>query len=112
MHYLLRLLFLCSYGWVSALWLRTVARQSGPGPARLLGSVPVLLANILAPVLFDKDREVCTKAAIFLSFTWLGTFKVRDCTFQLMLCHNGAGVALSVTVARPSCCPWHRTWSS
>lgn len=66
------------YGLVSSLWLRRVASIHKPGPARLLTCIPLIVCNSLTPLAFDHRNEVVAAACMFVSFVWLGTFKVGE----------------------------------
>lgn len=70
------------YGLVSSLWLRRVASIHKPGPARLLTCIPLIVCNTLTPLAFDHRNEVVAAACMFVSFVWLGTFKIAGFAFE------------------------------
>lgn len=105
MDYSFRLLLLICYGCTSSLWLRYVVSKPQPGVSRLILSTPFLFGNVISPVFFDVDREICTSLACYLSFLWLGTFKVCQNTWwQLqawVVCAWDAGRRESVCLIVP-----------
>ena len=76
MLYSTRVLCLGGYGLLATLWLRSTACKRAPGFVKFLLCIPVLIGDVLAVFVFDKDTELVSYASVLLSNFWLGTFKV------------------------------------
>ncbi|KIZ07781.1 hypothetical protein MNEG_0171 [Monoraphidium neglectum] len=57
--------------------LLTVSRRVAPGWRRFALLPPVLVVNILLPLLFDVQSELITRIAVTFLMTWLANFKVH-----------------------------------
>lgn len=56
--------------------LLSASRRFAPGWKRLVFVPPVLLVNLLMPLLFNNYSEMLTRLALGLLASWLGSFKV------------------------------------
>jgi len=69
--------WLLAYCVLASAWVRLLVRKANRGWPRLLLAAPVLAGNILAPLLFSRGEEVCTRVATAFSLAWLSNAKVR-----------------------------------
>ena len=72
-----RLLLVLMHCILASVWLHTLAKRCAPGWSRLAVAAPVVLMNMVVPLLIDPVAEVCTAAAVAFELMWLSTFKAR-----------------------------------
>ena len=72
-----RLLLVLLHCTLASAWLHALAKRCAPGWSRLAVAAPVVLMNMVAPLLIDPVSEVCTAAAVAFELIWLSTFKAR-----------------------------------
>ena len=72
-----RLCLVVAYCTVTALYLHNVAKRWPPGCLQCtMACLPVLLANLLVPWLFDRSAELIFFVCTCFIFVWLSEFKV------------------------------------
>ena len=72
-----RLILVLLHCTVASIWLHVLAKRCAPGWSRLAVAAPVVILNMLVPLLIDPVAEVCTAAAVAFELMWLSTFKAR-----------------------------------
>jgi len=74
-----RVQLVLSLALLSAAYLHLVVRRLAPGFKSLFSTIPVLLINIWAPMVFSSRTELLTRVILGLLLFWLGNFKVCAC---------------------------------
>ena len=72
-----RLLLVLLHCVLASVWLHALGKRCAPGWSRLAVAAPVVLMNMVVPLLIDPVAEVCTAAAVAFELMWLSTFKAR-----------------------------------
>ena len=96
--YIIRLLLMICYGWLTALYLRIVSNHVRAGWRRIILFSPVVVVNFFLPKLFDPETEKIFNSLCQLMSTWLGNMKVG----------SGNPDVLSVS---PRVLRWSRSWT-
>ncbi len=73
----LRLLLVVLHCAAASAWLHAQAKRRPPGWPRLAVAAPVVLMNMVVPLLIDPKAEICTAAAVSFELVWLSSFKAR-----------------------------------
>jgi hypothetical protein len=74
----LRLALVAIYVFIGAIVLHNSQRKLHAGWLRLLLSLPMVVANQLIPLAFDRDAETILRITTGLSLMWLGNFKASS----------------------------------
>ena len=97
---------------LASAWVHLVVRRAKCGWPRLLLAAPVLAGNTLAPLLFSRGDEVCTRVATAFSLAWLSNAKVHQhcsCTLGQALWHVTSQPSQRLVGASRNCCKSHLT---
>jgi hypothetical protein len=65
-------------------YVRFVITDRSPGRSRALVSLPICIAFVSAPLLFNMHDEILERVVIMFVFSWLATFKVMSITCHAM----------------------------
>ena len=97
---------------LASAWVHLVVRRAKCGWPRLLLAAPVLAGNTLAPLLFSRGDEVCTRVATAFSLAWLSNAKVHQhcsCTLGQALWHVTSQPSQRLVGASRNRCKSHLT---
>lgn len=76
MSILFKLVQIYVFTFTSALWARYVISPAKSGFLRIILGAPIVIANCLAPLIFDPIHEFTAFTCYLLLLVWLANFKV------------------------------------